>query len=79
MRALLVAMTGLGVALLVGGLLSFVFGGWVLGSALAVSGLGPFDGLWTPADYCFLGAVLSAIGAGLAVSGRLGLGLCRRD
>lgn len=74
MRALLVVMTGLGVALLVGGLLSFLFGGWVLGAPLLVSGLGPFDGLWSPADYCFLGAVLAAVGAGLAVSGRLGLG-----
>jgi len=73
MRALLIAMTGLGVALLVGGLLSFVFGACVLGEPLLVSGLGPLDGPWGPADYCFLGAVLSATGAGTTVSGRLGL------
>lgn len=78
MRAFLVAMTGLGAALLTGGLLSFLFGGWVLEGTLGVSGLGPFNGLWSPADYCFFGAVLSALGAGLAVSGRLGLGVAGR-
>jgi hypothetical protein len=78
MRGLLVAMTGLGVAMLTGGLLSFTFGGWILEGPLGVSGLGPFDGVWTSAEYCFLGAVLSAIGAGLAVSGRLALGLAGR-
>jgi|GEM_PF-5087726 len=36
MLALLVAMTGLGVAMLVGGVLSFVFGGWVLASPLTL-------------------------------------------
>ena len=79
MRMLLIAMTGLGSALVVGGLLSFVFGGWLLGSPLLVSGLGPLDGPWSSADYCFLGAVLAAVGAGLAVSGRLGLRASHRD
>ena len=74
MRAILIAMTGIGVALLTGGMLSFIFGGWLLKEPLGVSGLGPFNGLWSPSDYCFLGAVLSAVGAGLAVCGRLGLG-----
>ena len=78
MRGLLVVMTGLGVSLLTGGLLSFTFGGWLLRESLSVSGLGPFDGVWSPADYCFLGAVLSAVGAGLAVSGRLALGVAGR-
>jgi hypothetical protein len=75
MRALLIVMTGLGAALLTGGLLSFIFGGWLLKGTLMVAGFGPLDGLWSPAGYCFLGAVLSAIGAGLAVVGRLGLGV----
>ena len=35
--------------------------------------LGPFDGVWSRADYCFLGAVLAAAGAGLATCGLLGL------
>lgn len=74
MRVILIALTGLGFGLLVGGLLAFVFGGWVTDSPLAVSGLGPFNGSWAPADYCFAGALLSAVGSALAVGGWLGLG-----
>ena len=65
--------TAVGVALLVGGLLSFVYGAWVLKYPLTVHGLGPLDGLWSGADYCFLGALQAAVGAGLATLGRLGL------
>ena len=74
MRAALIVLTGLGVALLTGGLLAFVFGGWILREPLHVVGLGPLNGVWSPADYCFLGAVQAAVGAGLATAGRLGLG-----
>jgi hypothetical protein len=72
-RALLVLSASLGAAALAGGLLAFVFGAWVLHDPIRVSGLGPFDGVWSQADYCFLGAVLSAAGAGLATCGLLGL------
>jgi hypothetical protein len=72
-RAFLVLLASLGVASLTGGLLAFVFGGWVLHDAIHVSGLGPFDGVWSRADYCFLGAVLAAAGAGLTTCGLLGL------
>lgn len=56
----------LGVAIIVAGGLSFSFG---LNSseAVVVSGAGPFDGRWDPPAYCFLGTVLAAGGAGLAV------------
>ena len=72
MRVLLIIFASLGVTLLTGGLLTFVFGGWVVRGPLFVEG-GPFKGMWTPADYCFLGAVLAAAGAGLATGGVLGL------
>jgi hypothetical protein len=79
MRALLVGMAGFGVALLTGGLLAFTFGGWILKEPLRVSGMGPLNAVWSPPDYCLLGAVLSAIGAGLAVWGLLGLRPVGRD
>ena len=73
-RALLVVLAAVGAAALTGGLLAFAFGAWVLHEALTVSGLGaPWDGVWSRADYCFLGAVLAAVGAGLTTCGLLGL------
>jgi len=78
MRGILVVMTGLGAARMTGGLFSFIFGGWSLKGPQGVSGLRPFDGVWSPADDCFLGAILSALGAGEAVGGRLGLGVAGR-
>lgn len=68
MRMLAVALGGLGAAFFVGGVLSFIFGGCVMESTQAVSGLGPFNGVWSRADYCFFGALLAAVGSGLATS-----------
>lgn len=73
MRVALVVLASVGIALLTGGLLAFVFGGWVLHGSLVVSGLGPLNGRWSQADYCFLGAILAAIGGGLATCGFAGL------
>jgi hypothetical protein len=80
MRFILIVLTGFGSAAFVGGVLSFLFGGWVLRSPMGVNGLGPFNGIWSPTDYCFAGAVLASIGAGFAVAGWLGLnGRQRRE
>ena len=59
----------LGSALLIGGGLGFVYGGLILDSSIFVTGLWIFNGSWSPADYCFLGAVLTALGVGLLVGG----------
>ena len=76
MRALLVLLSSLGVAAFTGGLLAFVFGAWVLQGSLLVQGLGPLNGMWSPADYCFNGGALAALGAGLATCGLQGLRVC---
>ena len=78
MRILMLLLASLGVALLTGGLLAFIFGGWVLRAPLFVEGFGPLSGMWSHADYCFLGAVLASVGSGLATCGLVGLrGGCR--
>lgn len=59
----------LGIATIVGGSLAFAFG-LSTSDTIVISGVGPFAGFqdrWTPADFCFLGAILTAVGAGLAV------------
>lgn len=66
MRFVLSVCIGLGLMLATGGLLSFIFGGWLLKGSLDVHGLGPFNGVWSSAEYCFLGAVLCGVGVGLA-------------
>jgi hypothetical protein len=58
----------LGVATTVGGCLAFAFG-MNASDTIIVSGFGPLDGLWAPDDYCFLGTVLTAVGAGLTTFG----------
>jgi hypothetical protein len=79
MRALLVILASLGIGLLTGGLLSFVFGAWIQRQTLFVTGLGPFNGIWGPPDYCFLGAVLASVGSALTACGLLGLRVRRMD
>ena len=66
MRAFLVVIGALGFGLLTGGLLAFVFGGWIQSAPVAVTRLGPFNGNWEPSDYCFFGALLASAGAVLA-------------
>jgi hypothetical protein len=59
----------LGVATIVGGSLAFAFG-LSTTDTIVISGVGPFAGFqdkWHPTDYCFLGAILAAVGAGLVV------------
>lgn len=73
MRMLLILLASLGTALATGGLLAFIFGGWLLHGPLSVKGFGPLSGLWSPPDYCFLGALLAAIGSGFVMCGLLGL------
>jgi hypothetical protein len=65
MRLILSVVAGVGAGLTVGGLLAFLFGACVEKAPLQVRGLGPFDGTWYPAAYCFLGAVLASVGAAL--------------
>jgi hypothetical protein len=52
--------------------------GWFIAIPTRVVGLGPFDGTWTAENYCFLGGVLAAIGAGLATFGFFGAKLDER-
>lgn len=73
MRVLLILLASLGTALFAGGLLAFIFGGWLLHGPLSVQGFGPLSGQWSPPDYCFLGALLTALGSGLIMCGLLGL------
>lgn len=55
--------SALSVASLTGGLFAFCFG-LLNYETLQVHGLWILNGLWTPSDYCFLGAILSTFGAG---------------
>lgn len=64
------AIIALGVALFVGGVCALVYGLTHRGPTF-VAGLGPLNGLWAAENYCFLGAVLAAIGGGLATFGLL--------
>jgi hypothetical protein len=54
----------LGVATVVAGCLAFTFG-LSTTDVVNVVGFGPMNGLWEPADYCFLGTILAAVGSGL--------------
>lgn len=56
-------LVSLSTSALVGGLFAYHFG-YVLSTPLSVHGLGIFDGVWNPADYSFMGAVLASLGAG---------------
>lgn len=51
-------------ATMVAGGLAFTFG-MNSTDVVNVTGYGPFDGIWLPRDYCFLGTILAACGTGL--------------
>jgi len=57
-----------GLAILAGGCFAFVYG---LSTSTAVDarGLGPFNGIWHPPDFCWVGAILGSIGIGLSAFG----------
>jgi hypothetical protein len=59
-----------GVAAFLGGVCALIYGLAHPGTT-NVAGLGPFDGVWSAADYCFLGGVLVALGGGLTTFGFL--------
>jgi len=60
----------LGLAALAGGICA-TFYAIHFNISTTVTGLGPFNGVWSPADYCFLGGVLVTAGVGLAAFGIL--------
>jgi hypothetical protein len=64
------AVIAFGVAALLGGVCALAYG-LAHPGATHVNGLGPFNGVWGAEDYCFLGAVLVAVGGGLTTFGLL--------
>lgn len=74
-KRLRTVMLSLGSGAIVGGVFAYHFG-LRLQEPLHFRGLG-FNTTWNPYDYCFLGAVLAAIGTVCAVAALCDL-LCRR-
>jgi hypothetical protein len=72
MRALWVTMISVGVACLVLGLGSFVYGAWVLDGTEHFR-LGPFSGSWRQGDYALAGTIVAALGAAFVTAGGLGM------
>src|SRR5262249_49699795 len=59
-----------GIAALLGGVCALIYGLAHPGPT-RVLGLGPLDGVWSAEGYCFLGAMLVALGGGLTTFGLL--------
>jgi hypothetical protein len=71
MRQLVTAgVISVGVAAFLGGVCALIYG-LAHPGVTNVAGLGPFNGVWSAADYCFLGGVLVAVGGGLTTFGFL--------
>ena len=64
MKLVALLSVALGAAMVIAGGLAFTFG-LSTSDVVLVAGFGPLDGLWLPSDYCFLGTILAAVGAGL--------------
>lgn len=69
----LVVMGALGSSLIVGGLFSFIFGSSIVTTPIKLNWFRPYEFTIYPYDYCFLGAVMSAVGTGLFTLGVLGI------
>jgi hypothetical protein len=64
MRIIEGILAGVAMGLIVGGLLAFI-GGHFQVENRTISGLGPFNGVWEPAQIRFFGAIIASIGSGL--------------
>ena len=70
-------MISVGVAALTMGVMSFVYGSWVLDGSQAYR-FGGLTGSWSPATYCFAGTMAAALGGGFVTAGALGMRTGRR-
>jgi hypothetical protein len=68
-RLVFVLILALGVSTTVGGIIALLYSYLHAQSTFVV--IGPYRATWEPENYCFFGAILASVGAGLVTFGLL--------